>query len=302
LIKWLRAKTAIRILQECSPSILENLTKIFVNGVWIGGIENPLELVRLLKLYRRNGVLPVYTSVSFDYERNEIAIYGDAGRLTRPIYYLDTDKKVSYQRESVLQKITSGEFSWEEIVSGFKKKAIETYSYKNNFIYDLEELYPSLTSSNMERELEENKAVVDYVDTSEEEGLMIAENLDNLKKSRFYTNVEIDPSLIMGVLGNMIDYPENNPVTRNAFSCGQSKQAVSVYHTNYQMRMDKMGVILNYGEIPLIKSRYLEYFNNEEMPYGVNAIVAIMSYTGYNVEDAILVNEGALARGIFRTT
>ena len=100
----------------------------------------------------------------------------------------------------------------------------------------------------------------------------------------------------------MIIYPENNPVTRNSFSCGQSKQAVSVYHSNYQMRIDKMGVILNYGQTPLIKSRYLEYVNNEEQPYGVNAIVAIMCYTGYNVEDAILINEGAIQRGIFRTT
>jgi hypothetical protein len=68
------------------------------------------------------------------------------------------------------------------------------------------------------------------------------------------------------------------------------------------MRIDKMGVILNCGQIPLIKSRYLEYVNKEQQPYGVNAIVAIMSYTGYNVEDAILINEGAVNRGIFRTT
>jgi hypothetical protein len=68
------------------------------------------------------------------------------------------------------------------------------------------------------------------------------------------------------------------------------------------MRMDKMGVILNYGQTPLVKSRYLEYINKEEQPYGVNAIVAIMSYTGYNVEDAILISEGAIKRGLFNTT
>jgi hypothetical protein len=68
------------------------------------------------------------------------------------------------------------------------------------------------------------------------------------------------------------------------------------------MRIDKMGVILNYGQTPLIKSRYLEYINNEEQPYGINALVAIMSFTGYNVEDAILINEGSVHRGIFRTT
>jgi len=103
-------------------------------------------------------------------------------------------------------------------------------------------------------------------------------------------------------MGNQIIFPENNQFPRDAFSCGQSKQAVSMYHSNYQTRIDKMGVVLNYGQTPLIKSRYLEYFNNEEQPYGINAIVAIMSYTGYNVEDAILINEGAVKRGLFRTS
>lgn len=63
-----------------------------------------------------------------------------------------------------------------------------------------------------------------------------------------------------------------------------------------------MAVILNYGQIPLVKSKYLNYLNKEEMPYGINAIVFIMSYTGYNVEDAILINKGSLDRGLFRTT
>ena len=101
---------------------------------------------------------------------------------------------------------------------------------------------------------------------------------------------------------NQINYLEHNPVTRNSFSCGQSKQACSLYHTNYTFRMDKTAVVLNYGKIPLVKSRYMKYINNEENPYGENAIVAIMCYTGYNVEDAILINEGALKRGLFRTT
>ena len=80
------------------------------------------------------------------------------------------------------------------------------------------------------------------------------------------------------------------------------KQAVSLYHSNYQNRIDKMGVVLNTGQVPLVKSRYIDKINNEEHPYGVNVIVAIMCYGGYNVEDAILFNGGSLERGIFRTT
>ena len=122
------------------------------------------------------------------------------------------------------------------------------------------------------------------------------------QEKNFYTHVEIHPSLNFGVMGNQIIFAENNPVTRNSFSCGQSKQAVSVYHSNFENRFDKMGVLLNYGQIPLIKSRYLHHIQKEEHPYGENTIVAIMCYSGYNVEDAVLINKAAVERGLFRTT
>ena len=91
-------------------------------------------------------------------------------------------------------------------------------------------------------------------------------------------------------MGNQIAFPDNNPLPRDVFACGQSKQAISLYHSNYQTRIDKMCVVLNYGQIPLIKSRYMNYINNEEHPYGENVIVAIGVYGGYNVEDSILFN------------
>jgi DNA-directed RNA polymerase II subunit RPB2 len=303
IIKWLRLNTPMRNILECSPEQLGSSSKIFVNGNWIGVIDTPIELVNLLKLYRRNGIIPVYTSFSFNYQKNEVSIYTDSGRLSRPIYYIENNK-LSYDRREIHNLLESGKITWEQIISGFMPKTDENFKTKNNKIYDLSSLYKDIGSDKglILEKLQHFKSMVDYVDTSEEETLLIAVSTDELQKSKWYTNMEIDPSLILGVMGNMIIYPENNPVTRNSFSCGQSKQAVSVYHSNYQMRIDKMGVILNYGQTPLIKSRYLEYVNNEEQPYGINAIVAIMCYTGYNVEDAILINEGAIQRGIFRTT
>jgi DNA-directed RNA polymerase II subunit RPB2 len=303
IIKWIRSNTPLRLVLECESEQLVNSSKVFVNGSWIGVIDTPFELVNTLKLYRRNGILPIYTSLSFDIEHNEVNIYTDAGRLTRPIYYVD-DKKLSYQRTSIINLFEKGTITWEQIISGFMPKADEKFNTKNNKIYDIKTLYPHIGSSKEQvyNNLQTNKSLVDYVDTAEEETALIAINPEDLKKSRFYTHMEIDSSLILGVMSNLTIYPENNPVTRNSFSCGQSKQAVSVYHSNYQMRIDKMGVVLNYGQIPLIKSRYLDYINKEEQPYGVNAIVAIMTYTGYNVEDAILINEGSILRGMFRTT
>ena len=305
IIKWLRTNANMRLVLECSYEQLGNSTKIFVNGNWVGVIDMPIELVDRFKLYRRNGIIPAYTSIAFNYKYNDIYIYTDGGRLSRPIYYIE-DGKCSYNRKEIKEILGSGKISWEQIVSGFMAKTDKNFKTKKNKLYnDIRELYHELSGTDQEeiiQKLQLHKSVVDYVDTTEEESALIAITPEDLLKNKWYTHLEIDPSLILGVMGNMIIFPENNPVTRNAFSCGQSKQAVSVYHTNYQMRIDKMGVVLNYGQTPLIKSRYLEYINNEENPYGVNAIVAIMSYTGYNVEDAILINEGSVKRGIFRTT
>lgn len=301
MIKWIRRNIAMRLVLECSPEYLMSSSKIFVNGNWIGVTDNPLLMVDQMKLFRRNGILPVFTSISFDYEHNEVYVYTDSGRLTRPLYYIQNEKP-SFERKQVRDLLDSGKITWSEIVAGFKTKKDENYSIKNNKIYNVAELYGAGSAEDLMRDFKTHQSVVDYLDTAEEESSLIATTPDDLKKTRFYTHMEIDPSLMLGVMGNQIIYPENNPFARNSFSCGQSKQAVSLYHSNYQMRIDKMGVILNSGQIPLIKSRYMEYINSESQPYGVNAIVAIMSYTGYNVEDAILINQGSVNRGIFRTT
>ena len=312
LIKWIRANTPLKLLNECSPELLASFTKVFVNGNWIGVLDNPIETVNTLKLFRRNGIIPVYTSISFSYESNIIYIYTDSGRLTRPIFYRDSNMeenkrivytKISYNHGNIKDIIESRKYTWEEAISGFEKKNDKFFNVRNNILYDTNVLYPSYnTLQEILEAFEKNRAIIDYIDTSEEEGALIANKPEDLKNNKYYTHCEIDASLIFGVMGNSIIYPESNQFPRDCFSCGQSRQAVSVYHSNYQMRMDKMGIILNYGQTPLVKSRYLDYINHEEQPYGVNAIVAIMSYTGYNVEDAILINEGAVKRGIFRTT
>lgn len=312
IIKWIRANTSLKLLTECSPSALAQSTKVFLNGNWIGVLDNPIQTINNLKLFRRNGVIPVYTSISFSYESNIIYIYTDGGRLTRPIFYRDqvmtSDgqiyyNKISYDHGNIKEIIESRKYNWSQVISGFEKKNDEFYNIRNNILYDVNTLYPGYdTLEKILEFFERNRAIIDYLDTSEEESAFISNTPSNLKENKYYTHCEIDPSLIFGVMGNSIIYPETNQFPRDCFSCGQSRQAVSVYHSNYQMRMDKMGVLLNYGQSPLVKSRYLEYINHEEQPYGVNAIVAIMSYTGYNVEDAILINEGSVKRGIFRTT
>ena len=63
-----------------------------------------------------------------------------------------------------------------------------------------------------------------------------------------------------------------------------------------------MCVLLNSGQIPIVQSRYLNYFHKNEHPYGENIVIAVLAYTGYNMEDAVIFNKGSIDRGCFRTT
>ncbi|MEE9573396.1 MAG: hypothetical protein V3W20_10140, partial [Candidatus Neomarinimicrobiota bacterium] len=178
---------------------------------------------------------------------------------------------------------------------GKKKEAINIYSDK---IYSENELYSK------GQDMKENEAIIEYLDTQEMEGVKLAkytQDQNTYIKNRI-THKEIHPSAILSVMANQVIFPSNNQFPRDLFSCGQSKQAASVFHTNYQNRMDKTSYFLNYGQTPLVKSRYLDYVTREQHPYGINAIVAVMCYTGYNVEDAVIINKNALDRGLFRTT
>ena len=296
IIKWLRINTSMKLLTETTCNFISKNTKLFVNGSWIGISLDPRNMIDKFKFHRRIGCIPIYISINWDYKENSIFIFSDPGRLTRPIFYIGDNRKASIYDKDIVSKVVNNQFTWNELISGFSNKKTSFDINKNQF-HKVEKLYEGVSADNLEK----NKAVIDYIDVSEESNAYIALENEDFSKTN-HTHLEIHPSLILGVMGQQVIYPANNQLPRDLFSCGQSKQAVSMYSTNYQLRIDKMGVILNYGQIPLVKTRYLEYINQERNPYGENVIVAIGVYGGYNVEDSILFNKGSIDRGLFRTT
>lgn len=299
IIRWIAKHTSFKRLLESEPEYLANTTKIMVNGAWIGNTPEPEDAISLMREYKRLGLIPSQFSIHWHIDTNVIYVYTDAGRLYRPIYYIDEiTGKASYNREGILEKMVAGTASWTELTTGFGKKTDDKFDPNGCHVYDSpDELYGVKDL----KKLSSVKAPIEFIDSAEEEMAIIAMNTKQMKEGG-YTHLEIHPSLMLGVMGNQIVFPENNQLPRDLFSCGQSKQGVSVYHSNYQNRIDKMGVVLNYGQTPVVKSRYMEYLSKEQHPYGENVIVAIMCYNGYNTEDAILFNGGSVARGLFRIT
>jgi DNA-directed RNA polymerase II subunit RPB2 len=291
IIELLRDSFNMKLLEESSIQDIKFLTKIFINGTWCGLIDQPNIIYKKLKVFKMTAIIPIYTSISWNIRNNIIEIYTDGGRLIRPLFTV-SNKIPSYNSKALVDK---SRLNWEDLVTGFLTKR-DGFNIRNNVVYSSSSLY----GKKQHDELIANKAIIEYVDSSEANTYMLSTYLDEIKKQT--THIEIHPSLIFGILTNQIMFPENNPAVRNAYGCGQAKQGVSLYNSNFNNRIDKMGVILNYPQVPIVKSRYVKYINKEEQPNGENPIVAIMCHTGYNVEDAVLLNKASVDRGLFRTT
>jgi DNA-directed RNA polymerase II subunit RPB2 len=260
----------IRSLNTASPKELFDKVKVFVNGCWVGVTENPMELYTEMKEKKYKGIVNIYTSIVFDYKMMEIRICNDAGRMVRPLLRVKDQKALITM--DIIQQLSSGELEWNDLLTNCK-----------------------LDSS-----------VIEYIDPEEQNLAMIALRAKNsyiLKDTQInYTHCEIHPSTIFGVLASCIPFPEHNQAPRNTYQCAQSKQAMGIYATNYDKRFDKTAYILTTPSRPLVDTRIMNWLDLVKIPSGQVIHVAIMSYTGYNQEDSVLINKGSIDRGMFSTT
>ena len=151
------------------------------------------------------------------------------------------------------------------------------------------------------------KGGIEYVDVEESNVSLVAmtrtelATLHNMKR-RFYTHAEIHPSTALSVYSNTIPMMHHNPATRATFSGAQGKQALGMYATNFNNRIDTTAYVLHYPQKSLASTKYARMCNMDAMPNGENAIVAVACYTGYNMEDSIIINRHSLERGMFNVS
>jgi DNA-directed RNA polymerase II subunit RPB2 len=163
-----------------------------------------------------------------------------------------------------------------------------------------EELIQRITSKQISWDELLMESVIEYIDAEEQSLSMVSMKLSDLEFLTSYTHCEIHPSTIFGILASCIPFPEHNQSPRNTYQCAQAKQAMGIYVTNYDLRMDKTAYVMCNPAKPLVDTRIMDMIKINNIPSGYNVTIAIMSYSGYNQEDSLLFNKASVDRGLFQ--
>ena len=139
---------------------------------------------------------------------------------------------------------------------------------------------------------------VEYIDPSESDVVRVAMMPEDI--TSLHTHCEIHPQMILGHMASTIPLSDHNQSPRNTYQSAMGKQAMSIYATNYQKRLDKNAYIICSPQRPLVETRITRILGMHKMPFGENAIVAIACYSGYNQEDSVILNRNSLKRGFMR--
>lgn len=143
------------------------------------------------------------------------------------------------------------------------------------------------------------RTCIEFVDAAESETIRVAMFPRDIQN--YHTHCEIHPIMTLGYMASSIPFSDHNQSPRNAYSSAMSKQNVGIFARNFNHRIDKASHILCNPERPLVETRIMKTLHADEMPFGDNVIVAILTYGGDNQEDSVILNRSAVQRGLFKS-
>ena len=266
-----------------TADVMPTVTHVYHNGRCLGSTTDPSTFVDTLRSTRRKVVRNELTedslvdirmlSVRWSWKNQAVYLQSDPGRLQRPLLIAPSMAHSEYESD-------------DERVKALLK-------FRSNI--------RGADSSTITQLLE-------WVDVSESDNLLIAETLEHIEKDwkpgskhvPRYTHCEIYPALMLGSMASMIPFMGSNPTVRDHMSCKQGKSALGIPTTTSHARTDG-GVLktLNNPQRPLVSTGLARTIGAETLPAGVNVMVAIMAWTGYNQEDAVILNRTSVERGLF---
>lgn len=275
--------------------ITDASVKLFVNNAWVAIVFRPEIIFRYLKMLKRNAMISVFTSISWDVRAHVLSVLTEAGRCCRPLLVINPDRTL---------RISTNKYTdWSDLFRGTFINRADFDFYNKDFVNPFEATGVSDMNVLLEK-LESTSSIMEFIDVEETNGSMIAMTRASIddNPNLEYTHAEIHPSTMFSIYTATIPLSNHNQAPRNIFSGAQGKQAVGVFATNFNNRLDTMSYILHYPQKPLVTTMFNNMFHCDKLPSGENLIVAIACYTGYNQEDSIIINKSSVDRGMFNMT
>eukprot|EP00158_Paraphelidium_tribonemae_P008768 Partr_v1_DN28677_c2_g1_i2_m50475 putative dna-directed RNA polymerase len=233
---------------------------VFINGILFGVHRKREVFVDQFRKLRRSGKMNEFVSVYCSMGQASIHLASDNGRVCRPLIIVDTITGVPRVTQAHLTELAQGKRVFQD------------------FLKD---------------------GLIEYLDVNEENDSFIAiYEADIIPGST--THLEIEPFTVLGAVAGLIPYPHHNQSPRNTYQCAMGKQAMGTIGYNQFNRFDTLLYLMVYPQQPMCKTKTIELINFDKLPAGQNATVAVMSYSGYDIEDALIINRAGLDRGFGR--
>ncbi|MCU0859220.1 MAG: DNA-directed RNA polymerase subunit B [Thermoplasmata archaeon] len=278
-------------------------TRVYVNGDLIGLHDKPKELVEEVRQRRRSGLLSHEVNVRYDDHMNEIIINCDEGRLRRPLLVVRHGKTLLTHKH--VEDMRSRKAKWGDLI---REGVVEWIDAEEE-----EDSYISVFAYRTPNKCDHCGKILSEIDVEwrnpGEEGKISLEckacggtmQVDSHLKDD-HTHLEVDPMVILGVCSAVVPYPEHNSSPRVTMGSGMAKQSLGLSCSNYRMRPDTRSHLMHYPQRPMARTKPMDFVHFDRRPGGQNFVVAIISYHGYNMEDAVIMNKSSVERGLGRST
>ena len=249
-------------VQEANENLRASGAKVFVDGCLIGYCMSPQELVTELRDKRRSAKISPEVNIAYF-----LKIHG-----VKEEVYVNCDEG-RVRRPLIVVEDRTPKLQPEHI------EKLRSGEWKwNDFV---------------------RQGIVEYIDAEEEGNALVALNPGEVTSR--HTHAEIAPYMILGICASVIPYAEHNQSPRNSYEAAMAKQALGIYTTNFLYRVDSRSHLLHYPQKPLVKTKPMDIVGYDLRPSGQNCVVAVISFEGYNMEDALIFNKASIERGLCRS-
>jgi DNA-directed RNA polymerase III subunit RPC2 len=244
---------------------------VFLNGVLLGVHRQAAKFVNDLRMLRRAGKINPLVSVYRTVMNQTINISSDGGRVCRPLIIVD--RGIPRFKDQDIKDLMHGIKKFEDFVTSGKIEYLDTNEETDSFIAI-------------------DESAIKYTPLPIVDGVPIEDSVNPNS-----SHLEIAPFTILGAVAGLIPYPHHNQSPRNTYQCAMGKQAIGAISYNQQNRIDTLLYTMTYPMEPMVRTRTIEMIGYDKLPAGQNAMVAVMSYSGYDIEDALVLNKASVDRG-----